>query len=227
MGEIADHVLIAHVLPVEQRANVVHAHAGKVLALDRFEIRAAALHAKDGNFAAAVIALEELDGGVAAAPDDQRGLGADESRRIHEEVEALERAGLGVVPARLHARPPYHSSGQTSGAREARPHWVSFARDGSARDAVHLDPIAAARRCGRQRLNAVGVRDRRRVEAAGVAEDRAALVLRLVCAVARAERGSGEATEGRALAGAVAALDDRAARSAEAGAEQRADGARQ
>src|SRR5205814_8845955 len=110
---------------------------------------------------------------------------------------------------------PYHSSGQTSGAREARPRWVSFARDGSARNAVHLDPIATARRRGRQRLNAVGVRGRRRVEAAGVAEDRAALVLRLVRAVARTERRPREATEERALAGAVAALDHRAARSAQ------------
>src|SRR5207248_1781953 len=72
-------------------------------------------------------------------------------------------------------RPPYHSNGQTSGAREARPRWVRFACDGSAFDAVHLDPISATRR--RQRPNSAGVRGRRRAEAAGGAEDRAALVL--------------------------------------------------
>src|SRR5207237_8689212 len=97
------------------------AHAGEVLALYRFEIRAAALHTEHGNLTAAVIALEELDGGVAAAPDDQRGLGADESRRIHEEVEALERAGLGVVPARLHARPPYRRTDNRRGRAKPGP----------------------------------------------------------------------------------------------------------
>src|SRR5205823_2904946 len=92
-------------------------------------------------------------------------------------------------------------------------------------DAVDLDAVAAGR--GRQRLRrARGRRRRRRVEAVGAAEDRAALVVRLVRAVPRAERRAGDATEERALAGAVAALHHRAARGAEAGAEQRADGAR-
>src|SRR5262249_44894825 len=100
--EIADHLLVAHVLALEQRADVVHADAREILALHRFQVGAAALDAKHGDVVAAVIALDGLDRGVAAAPDDQRGLGADEARGVYEEVEALERRGLGVIPARLH-----------------------------------------------------------------------------------------------------------------------------
>src|SRR3989449_9447681 len=87
---------------LEQRADVVHPHAGEILALDGLEVGAAALHTQHADLTAAVIALDGLDGGVAAAPDDQRGLGADEPRGVHEKVEALELRGLGVVPARLH-----------------------------------------------------------------------------------------------------------------------------
>jgi len=32
VGEITDHLLVAHVLPLEQRSDVVHPHAGEVLA---------------------------------------------------------------------------------------------------------------------------------------------------------------------------------------------------
>src|SRR5439155_1597489 len=46
-----------------------------------------------------VVALDGLDRRVAAPPDDERGLGADQTGGVDEEIEALEPAGLGVVPA--------------------------------------------------------------------------------------------------------------------------------
>ena len=99
VGEVLDHLRVAHVLPREQRQDVVHAHAREVPALDGLQVRTAPLHPQHGDLAAAVVALDGLDGGVAAAPDDERGLGADQTRGIHEEVEALEPTGLGVGPA--------------------------------------------------------------------------------------------------------------------------------
>src|SRR5439155_26234823 len=128
VGEIADHLLIAHILPLEQRPDVVHPHAGEVLALDGFEVGAAALHAQHGDLTPAVIALDGLDGRIAAAPDDQRGLGTDEPRGVDEEVEALERRGLGVVPARLHRALTISQRAKTQGAREARPRLVRLVR---------------------------------------------------------------------------------------------------
>src|SRR5262249_5930430 len=118
--EIGHHLLIAHLPPLEQRPNVVHADPGKILALDRFEIGAAALHAEHGDRAAAMIALDALDARVAAATAAQRGLGADEPRGVAEKVEALECRGLGVVPARLHRAP---TISQTSGAGRTPQFW--------------------------------------------------------------------------------------------------------
>jgi hypothetical protein len=100
--EVVDHLLVAHVLPVEQRAHVVDAHAGKILALDRLQIGATALDPEHGNVAPAVITLGELDGRVSAAPHDQGGLGADQTRGVHEQVEIGQRGGVRGVPARLH-----------------------------------------------------------------------------------------------------------------------------
>src|SRR5262249_50002741 len=60
------------------------------------------LHAEHAHLAAAIVALRELDRGVAAAPHHQRGLGADEPRGVDEEAEAVEIARGGLVPARVH-----------------------------------------------------------------------------------------------------------------------------
>src|SRR5919106_5276301 len=102
VGEIGDHLLVAHVLPLEERPDVVHADTREVLALNRLEVGAAALDAQHGDLAPAVVALGDLHGRVAAAPDDQRGLGADQAGGVDEKIDAFERCGLGVVPARSH-----------------------------------------------------------------------------------------------------------------------------
>src|SRR5215468_11114709 len=102
MREVVDHLLIAHVLALEQRQHVVHADAGKVLLLDALEIGARSLDAEHADLAAAVVPLRELDRGVAAAPHHERGLGADEPRAVHEKAEAIEIARGGLVPARVH-----------------------------------------------------------------------------------------------------------------------------
>jgi hypothetical protein len=101
--EVAHHLLVAHLAAVEERRDVVHAHAREVFALDRLEVGAAALDAEHRNLPATVIALAGLDRGVAAAPDDERGFGADQARRVDEKIEAVELARLGVVPAGAHA----------------------------------------------------------------------------------------------------------------------------
>ena len=103
VSEIAHHLFVAHLGALEERRDVVHPHAREILALDRFEVRAAALDAEHGDLSAAVVPLAGLDRGVAAAPDDERGFGADETRGIDEKIEAVELARLGVVPAGAHA----------------------------------------------------------------------------------------------------------------------------
>ena len=102
MSQIVHHLLVAHVLPLEQRQDIVHAHAGEMLALDALEVGAGALHPQHPHLPTAVVALDLLDGGVAAAPDDERGLRADEARGINEEVEAVEFFRRRSVPARVH-----------------------------------------------------------------------------------------------------------------------------
>ena len=145
VGEIGDHLLVAHVLALEQRADVVHPHAREILRLDRLEIRAAALDAQHGNVAPAVIALGDLDRGVAAAPHDQRGLGADEAGGVDEQVDAGERGGVGVVPARSHRASRYHA-GRGRGQRRAPTTSIGAGRTnaGPGRWIVRLGPGPAA-----------------------------------------------------------------------------------
>src|SRR3989454_6559433 len=63
-SKVAHHLRVAHVVPLEQRQDVVHAHAREVLALDGLEVRAASLHPQHGDLAAAVVTLDGLDRGV-------------------------------------------------------------------------------------------------------------------------------------------------------------------
>src|SRR5215468_2211159 len=65
------------------------------------------LRSEPAPLAAPVVALGLLDGRVAPAPHHERGLGADEPRRVDEEIEPLEARRGRVVPARIHAAPPY------------------------------------------------------------------------------------------------------------------------
>src|SRR5262245_10976141 len=102
MREVIDHLLIAHVLALEQRQDIVHADAGEVLLLDALEIGARSLDAQHAHLAAAMVALGELHRGVAATPHHQRGLGADEAGGVDEEAETVEIARGGLVPARVH-----------------------------------------------------------------------------------------------------------------------------
>jgi hypothetical protein len=88
-AEIVDHLGVAHVLARKERLDVVHADAGKILPLNDLEVGPRTLHAEHAALAAAVIPLGLLDGGVAPAPHDQRGLGADQPGRVDEKVEPL------------------------------------------------------------------------------------------------------------------------------------------
>jgi len=97
--EVAHHLLVAHVVTREERRDVVHAHAREIPALDRLEVGATALDPEHADLTTAVIPLARLDRRVAAAPDHQRGFGADQAGRVDEEVEALELTRLRLVPA--------------------------------------------------------------------------------------------------------------------------------
>ena len=105
VGEIAHHLLVAHLVAAEERRDVVHPYAREVLLLDGLEVGAAPLHPEHRDVTAAVVALAGLDRGVAPAPDHQRGFGADQAGGVDEKVEAVELIGLGFVPARTHAGP--------------------------------------------------------------------------------------------------------------------------
>jgi hypothetical protein len=64
-AQVVDHLLVAHVVALEQGEHVVHAHAGEVLAPDRLEVGARALDPQHALLAPAVVALHRLDRGVA------------------------------------------------------------------------------------------------------------------------------------------------------------------
>jgi hypothetical protein len=71
----------------------------------RGKIRAAALDAKHVDLAPAVVALARLDRGIATAPHDERGLGADEARRVHEEIETFDCRRFRIIPSGPHRGP--------------------------------------------------------------------------------------------------------------------------
>ena len=99
MREVVDHHLVVHVRALEEGPDVVDHDPGEVLLLDALQIGAAALDAEHPHLAAAVIALRALDRRVPAAPDDERGLGANQARGVHEQIEIGEALRRGVVPA--------------------------------------------------------------------------------------------------------------------------------
>ena len=107
--EVVDHLLVAHVVAVEERQHLGEAHAGKVPARHALEVRAAALDAQDPDRPAEDVGLGELHRRVAPAPDRERRLGADPARDLHELVDEIERADGVVLVAALHGggrRPP-------------------------------------------------------------------------------------------------------------------------
>ena len=105
VGEIVDHLLVAHVPAIQEGQDVVHADAREVLPLDGLEVGAAALHPEDRHLSPAIVALGALDRGVAPAPHHQRRLDPHEPRGIDEEVEVGEAGGRGVAPAGVHWLP--------------------------------------------------------------------------------------------------------------------------
>ncbi len=99
VGEVVDHHLVVHVRPLEERADVVDPHTWKVLLLNALEVGAAALDAEHAHLAVPVIALGALDRGIPTAPYDEGGLGADQARGVHEQIEIGQSLCRGVVPA--------------------------------------------------------------------------------------------------------------------------------
>jgi hypothetical protein len=108
LAQVVHHLLVAHVLAFEEGADVVHPHAGKVLALDRLEVRAAALDPQHLDRSPPVIALGDFDGRVAAAPDHERRLGADQPGGVDEKVQVAEPGSFRIVPPRMHRASRYH-----------------------------------------------------------------------------------------------------------------------
>lgn len=75
--EEGNHVVVRHRGAVTQREDVVETNPGEVAQLRRLEVGAGAFDTQDARGAPAVVDLVALDGGVAAAPDNEVGVGAD------------------------------------------------------------------------------------------------------------------------------------------------------
>jgi len=101
--EIRDHLLVGHVVPLEERADVVHAQAGEVVRLHRREVGAAAFDVHDLDVAAAEVFHGHFAGRVAAAPVADATIAAEQIRAIDEFVEsAFEPRRLGRFPQVSH-----------------------------------------------------------------------------------------------------------------------------
>ena len=100
--EVVDHLLVAHVVALEEREHLGEAHAGKVPARHALEVRPAALDPQDPDRPAEEVGLGELDRRVSPAPDRERRLGADPARDLHELVDEIEPAHGLVLVAALH-----------------------------------------------------------------------------------------------------------------------------
>ena len=104
--EVVDHLLVAHVVALEEREHLGEAHAGEVPARHALEVRPAALDPQDPDRPAEEVGLGELDRRVSPAPDRERRLGADPARDLHELVDEIEPAHGLVLVAALHGRRP-------------------------------------------------------------------------------------------------------------------------
>ena len=82
--EVGDHVLVAHLLALDQRQHLVEPQAGEVLWPHRGEVAARALDPHDWNLAAGVVDRGALGGRVAAAEVRHRAVGAEQVGGEHE-----------------------------------------------------------------------------------------------------------------------------------------------
>ena len=87
VGEVGDHLVVAHVLAQFGGQCVLHANSGEVPALDRPQVGAAPLNAQHVGIAAPEVRLPELKRRVAAAPEHQISLRAHQPGHIDQLVD--------------------------------------------------------------------------------------------------------------------------------------------
>ncbi len=85
--EVRDHLVVGHRLPLAQGQQVVEPQPREIGGCAGREVGAASLDAERAPLAAAVVALDELGRRVAAAVQDERGIGADQPRARDETIE--------------------------------------------------------------------------------------------------------------------------------------------
>ena len=127
--EVGDHVLVAHLVALDQRQHLVEAQGREAAAAHRREIAARALDPHDRALDARVIDGRALRGGVAAAEVRDGAIGAQQVRRLHELVEHVaggpavagpEVGGRGDQFGRSAHRPPVPSA-RSAAMRSKRP----------------------------------------------------------------------------------------------------------
>ena len=100
--QVGHHLLVGHGVQLEQGLNVVQTQAHEVLWPSGLEVRATALDEQSPGVAPAEVGLGGLDGGIAAAPYYESGVGPDEMTQVYKQVQPLKAARLILRPARVH-----------------------------------------------------------------------------------------------------------------------------
>ena len=97
-GEVGEHLVVGQRLALAEREQVVEPQPREVAHLGGREVGAAALDPDRAPLAAEMVALDELGGGVPAAVEDERAVGADQPRAGDEPFE------LGLAGDRGHGQ---------------------------------------------------------------------------------------------------------------------------
>jgi len=107
MPEVRRHLLITHRRSFQQRQDFVAKDTGKSRCVDGFEVGARPLDSEHLASVAQVVDLDGLDRRVPTAPDDEVGVGPNQSRPVDQDVERpfLWRSVISPQVA-LHASPP-------------------------------------------------------------------------------------------------------------------------
>ena len=105
------------------------AQGGKRLLANRLQVGPGPLDEHGSEGAAPEVLHLQLEGRVAAAPQDQGRLGPDEPALVHQQVQAVQAGSFAVVPEVAHAVESPWSGVSLVGRLEMRPLWRLGTRD--------------------------------------------------------------------------------------------------
>ena len=104
--KVVHHVLVGHFAALKDGEHPFQFQAGELPTLHGLEVGTGTLDAHDFYVPAQEVLFGDLDGGVAAAPDHQGRVGADEPAHVHQLVQFVQAVGFVFLPEVFHGYLP-------------------------------------------------------------------------------------------------------------------------